>query len=141
MAKNFWMTGQGEMVNTPADDVDTIVDHQLIVLPEQGQQMREHTPWPQPLAPAPLPQTPEPRPQPCTPETHPLRGLEHCWLMTPQQPHPAVPTQRAARNTSDVNVDHQLLSESAGGDTITNVPLTDIFSTMPLALRRALVVR
>ena len=36
--------GQGEMVNTSADDVDTIIDDQPIVLPEQGQEMREHTP-------------------------------------------------------------------------------------------------
>jgi hypothetical protein len=31
---------QGEMVNTSADDVDTIVDNQLISLPDQSQQMR-----------------------------------------------------------------------------------------------------
>jgi hypothetical protein len=29
--------GQGEMVNTSADNVDTMVDDQPIVLPEQGQ--------------------------------------------------------------------------------------------------------
>jgi len=49
--------GQGEMVNTSADDVDNMVDDQPIVLPEQGQQMREHTPRPQPTAPAPRQQT------------------------------------------------------------------------------------
>jgi hypothetical protein len=38
------MLGQGEMVNTSADDVDTKLDDQPIVLPEQGQEMREHTP-------------------------------------------------------------------------------------------------
>jgi len=53
--------GQGEMVNTSADDVDTIVDNQPIMLPEQGQEMREHTSWLQHLAPAPWPQTLEPR--------------------------------------------------------------------------------
>jgi len=63
--------GQGEMVNRSADDVDTMVDNQPILLPEQGQEMREHTPWPQPL---------EPRPRPRTLETHPLSGLEHLCL-------------------------------------------------------------
>ena len=52
--------GQGEMVITSADDADTMVDHQPTVLPEQGQEMREHTTQPQPLAPAPRPPTPEP---------------------------------------------------------------------------------
>ena len=54
--------GQGEMVNTPADDVGTMVDDQPIGLPEQGREMREHTPRLQPLAPAPRPQTLEPHP-------------------------------------------------------------------------------
>jgi len=38
--------GQGEMVNTSADDVDTMVDDQPIVLPEQCQEMREQIPRP-----------------------------------------------------------------------------------------------
>jgi len=121
--------GQGEMVNTSADDVDTMVDDQPIVLPEQCQEMREHTPRPQPPAPAPRPQTPDPRPRPRTPETHPLSGLEHLGLVTPQKPRPAVPTQReaeAAGNTSDVDVDQQLLIESAGGDSLPDVPLPDV---------------
>jgi hypothetical protein len=54
--------GEGEMVNTSADDVDTMVDDRPIMLPEQGQEMREHTPRPQPPAPAPQLQTPEPLP-------------------------------------------------------------------------------
>ena len=33
------MIGQQEMVNTSADDVDTMVDDQPIVLPEQHQEM------------------------------------------------------------------------------------------------------
>jgi hypothetical protein len=78
--------GQGEMVNTSADDVDTKVDHQPIVLPEQGQEMRENTPPPQPPAPAPRPQTPEPCPQPRTAETHSLSGLEDLGLVTPKNP-------------------------------------------------------
>jgi hypothetical protein len=121
--------GQGEMVNTSADDVDTMVDDQPIVLPEQCQEMREHTPRPQPPAPAPQPQTPDPGPRPQTPETHPLSGLEHLGLVTPQKPRPAVPTQReaeAAGNTSDVDVDQQLLIESAGGDSLPDVPLPDV---------------
>jgi len=91
--------GQGEMVNTSADDVDPTADDQRIVLAEQGQEMRKHTPRPQPPAPAPPPRTPE---------THPLSGLEHLGLVTPQKPCPAVPTLReaeAARNISDVDVD------------------------------------
>jgi len=121
--------GQGEMLNTSADDVDTIEDDQQIVLPEQCQEMREHTPWPQPPAPAPRPQTPDPCPRPQTPETHPLSGLEHLGLVTPQKPRLAVPTQReakAAGNTSDVDVDQQLLIESAGGDSLPDVPLPNV---------------
>ena len=45
--------GQGEMVNTSADDADTMVDDQPTVLPGQGQEMRDHTPRPQPPAPCP----------------------------------------------------------------------------------------
>ena len=69
--KEPWTIGQREMVNSSADDVDTIVDDQPIMLLEQGQEMREHTPRPQPpvpaprplpLAPAPWPQYPEPCP-------------------------------------------------------------------------------
>jgi len=119
--------GQGEMVNTSPDDVDTMVDDQPIMLPEQGQKMRE--PRPQPPAPAPRPHTPEPRPQPRTPQTHPLSALQHLGLVTPQKPRPAVPTLReseAAGNTSDVDVNQQLLIESAGDDSLSDVPLPDI---------------
>jgi len=103
-----------------ADDVDTVVDDHRIVLSEQGLEMREHTPRQQPLAPAPRSQTPE---------THPLSGLEHLGLATPQKPRLAVPTQReaeAAGNTSDGDVDQQLLLRSAGGDGLPNVPLPDV---------------
>ena len=121
--------GQGEMVNTSADDVDTMVDDQPIVLPEQCQEMREHTPRPQPPAPAPRPQTPDPGPRPRTPETHPLRSLEYLGIVKPQKPCPAVPTQRKAEtvgNTSDVDVDQQLLIESVGGDSLPDVPLPNV---------------
>ena len=47
------MIGQGEMVNTSADDVDTMVDDHRIVLSEPGQETHEDTPQPQPPAPAP----------------------------------------------------------------------------------------
>ena len=121
--------GQGEMVNTSADDADTMVDDEPTVLPEQGQEMREHTPRPQPPAPAPRPQTPEPSPRPRTPETHTLSGLQFLGLVTPQKPRPAAPTLReaeAAGNTSDVDVEQQLLGESAGGDSLPDVPLPDV---------------
>jgi len=49
--------GQGEMVNTSADDADTMVDDEPSLLPKQGQVMQEHTPRPQLLAPASRPQT------------------------------------------------------------------------------------
>jgi len=121
--------GQGEMVNTSADDVDTMVDDEPTVLPEQGQEMREHTTWQQPLAPAPRPQTPEPPPRPQTPETHTLSGLKTLGLVTLQKPRPAAPTLReaeAAGNTSDVDVEQQLLSESAGGAGLPGSPLPDV---------------
>jgi len=73
--------GQGEMVNTSADDADTMVDNELTVLLEQGDEMSEHTPRPQPLAPVPRLQTPEPPPRPRTPETHTLSGLEFLALV------------------------------------------------------------
>jgi hypothetical protein len=50
-------------------------------------------------------------------------------IVTPQKPHPAVPTQQeaeAAGNTSDVDVDQQLLIESAGGDSLHDVPLPGV---------------
>jgi hypothetical protein len=56
--------GLGEMANTSADDLDTIADDQPIMLPEEGQEMREHTPRPQPSAPATPRQTLEPHPRP-----------------------------------------------------------------------------
>jgi len=121
--------GQGEMVNTSADDADTMVDNQPTVLPEQGHAMGQHTPWPQPPAPAPRPQTPEPRPRPQTPETHTQSGLEFLGLVTLQKPRPAVPPLReaeAAGNTSDVDMEQQLLGESAGGDSLPDVPLLDV---------------
>jgi hypothetical protein len=65
--KEYRTIGQGEMVNTSADDVDIMVDDDATVLPEQGQELREHTPRPQPLAPAPRTQTTE------LPHDHELR--------------------------------------------------------------------
>jgi hypothetical protein len=121
------MIGQGEMVNPSADDVDTMVDDQPIVLPEQGQEMR--VPQPQPPAPAPRPQTPEPRPRPRTPETHLLSRLVQLGHLTPQKRRMAVPTLREAEvagTTSDVDVNQQLLIESAGGDSLSNVSLPDV---------------
>jgi len=131
--------GQGEIVNTSADDVDTMVNDLSIVLPEQGQEIRGHTPRPQRPAPAPRPQTPDPRPWTRTPETHPLSELKHLGLVTPQKPRPAVPTLReaeAAGNTLDVDVDQKLLIESAGGDSLPDVPLPDV-SLPDVPLREA----
>jgi hypothetical protein len=49
-------------------------------------------------------------------------------IVTPQKPRPAVPTLRqaeAAGNTSDVDVNQQLLIKSAVGDSLSDVPLSD----------------
>jgi hypothetical protein len=120
---------QGEMVNTSADDVDTIVVNQPIVCPEQGQEMRDDTSRPHPPAHAPQPHSLEPCSRPRTPETHPLNGLEHSGLEMPQKPRPAEPSlleAEAAGTTSDVDVDQQVLGESACCDSLPDVPLPDI---------------
>jgi len=117
------------MVNTSVDTLDTRVDNQPIALPEQGEEMREYTPRPQPLAPAPHPHTPEPRPRARTLETHLLIGLEVLGIVTPQKPRLAVPSVReteAAANTANVDVDQQLLGESAGGDSLPYLPLPEV---------------
>jgi hypothetical protein len=56
--------GQREMVNTSAEDVDTMGDNHPILQPGQGQEMRKHTPRPQSPVPAPQLETPEYRPWP-----------------------------------------------------------------------------
>jgi len=97
------------MVYSSADDVDTMIDDQPIVLPEQGQEIREPTPWPQPPASASRPKTPELLPGSRTPETHPLGQFEIFGLVTPLQPHGAVPTLQLAEapgNSSDLHMDH-----------------------------------
>jgi len=47
--------GQGAMINTSTVHVESIEDPLPIMQPEQGQEMREHTPQPPPPAPAPGP--------------------------------------------------------------------------------------
>jgi len=52
--------------------------------------------------------------------------------VTPQKPRPAVPSLReaeAARKTSDVDMDQQLIGESAGSNSLFDVPLSDF--TLP----------
>jgi hypothetical protein len=103
--------GLGEMVNTSADDADTMVDDEPTVLPEPHQEMREDTPEPQPLAPAARPQAQEPHPRPRTEETHTVNVLDLLGLVTPQQPHPVAPTLRETDvdgATLDVDVDQQI---------------------------------
>jgi len=49
--------------------------------------------------------------------------------VTLQKPHPAVPTLRvavAAGNTSDMDVDRQLLIEWAGCNSLADIPLPDV---------------
>jgi hypothetical protein len=116
------------MVNTCADDVDTMVDNQPIVLPKQSQKMGEHIPQRQLPAPALWLHTEQPGPPPRTPETPPLSWMEHIGRVTPQKPRPAVPALReaeAAIDPSNVDMDQQMLSESAGDDSLPDVPLGD----------------
>jgi hypothetical protein len=110
-----------------------MLDDPPIVLPEQDQAMREHSPRPQHPAPYPQLQTPERRRRPPTLESRPLSGLEHLGLVIPQKPRPGVPTLReteAVGNTSDVDVDvdvdQQLRIESAGGNILFNISLPDV---------------
>jgi len=58
------MIGQGDMLNILAQHVYTVVDNEPIVSPEQDQEMREITPWPQPVVPTLKPQTLKPSPRP-----------------------------------------------------------------------------
>jgi len=121
--------GQGEMVNTSAGNVDTMVDDLPTVRHEQGQEMREHSPQPEHSAPASQPQIPDPHPRPVTPVTYPHSGPEFLGLVTPLEPRPAsltLPEADAAGNTSVANVDQLVLGQLAGGDSLTNVPLPDV---------------
>lgn len=70
------MIAQGGMVNTLADDADSMLNTQPIILPKRGPGMSDCTPQLEPLAPTPWPETPEPRPPPQTPVTPPHSGLE-----------------------------------------------------------------
>jgi len=121
--------GKGVMVNTSYDYVDIMVDDVPIVLHEQGQEIRDHTARPQHPAPATRPLTPDPCPRPRTPETHALSRFQHLGLGMMQKPRPAVPTVREAEsggNTSDGDVDQPVLIESAGGDSLSDVPPPDV---------------
>jgi len=128
--------GHGVMLNSSADNADTMRDNEPTVLPEQGQDIRGHTPWPQSVVTAPRPQTPEPHPRPRTPETHTLSGMEFLGDVMPHKPCPAAPTlweAEEAGNTLDVDVEQQLLGESAAGDSLPEVPLPDVpFMDVPL---------
>jgi len=106
-----------------------MVDNQSIVLLEHGLEMGEHTPWLWLPVHDPGPRTPEPPTWPWTPETHPPSGLVFLALGRSQKPRLAVPTLlivEAARDTSDVDVDLQLLGESAGGDSLPDIPAPDV---------------
>jgi len=121
--------GQGEMVNTLTDNADTMVDVEPTVLPEPGREMREHSPRPQPPGPSPCPKSLDHPLWPQTPETHTLSGLEFLGLLMPQKPCPAAPTlpeAETAGNTSDIDVEQQLVGESPGGDSLPDVPLLDV---------------
>jgi hypothetical protein len=122
------------MVNTAADDVDTMVDDQPIVLSEQGQNVGKHTPRPQPLASAPRLHTQQPCPPPRTLETDPLSWLEDLGLVTRQTPRPVVLNLREAddaENSSAVHDNQPLFGDSAGSDSLLvisspKVPIPDV---------------
>jgi hypothetical protein len=80
------------MVNTSADNVDTMVHNQPIVLREQCHEMREHTPLPKPPALAAQRTTLAPRPRPKTLQAHPLSGWVDVGLVTLQNSRPALPS-------------------------------------------------
>jgi len=128
---------QGEMANSVADDVDTMVDDQPIILPDQGQQMWEHTSWRQPPVPSPWPQSPELRPPPCTPETHPLSGLQLMGLGTPQKPRQAVPTLRGDEAAGTPPIWMWIRHWLNNRQLATVSPMS--FSPMSLSLRRSRV--
>jgi hypothetical protein len=117
------------MVNTSGDDAATMGDDPLAALPEQGEEMREHTPRRQTPVPTPRPHNSEPRPRTQTPEAHTLSGLQFMGLVTLQRPCPVPPTLReaeAAGTTSDGSAEQQLLGESAAGDCLPDVPLPNV---------------
>jgi hypothetical protein len=128
--------GQGEMVNTLADDVHIMVDNHPTRQPEQGQEMHKHTAGPQLPASAPQPQTPEPHPQTQTPETHPLSWQEFLGHLMLQIPSPAMPTLKEANSagtTVNFDVERQLHGESAGSNSLPNVSFHDVpLSDIPL---------
>jgi len=137
------------MVNILANNADTKVDDQAIVLPDHGQEIREHTPRPQPLAPAPWTKSPDTPTRPRTLEIHRFCGLENIELGIPQKTRPAVPTVQEAETagtTSNVDMDHQLLIESACGDNRSNLPLPNVhlprtLSPMSLSQRHVRMAR
>jgi hypothetical protein len=58
-----------------------------------------------------------------------MSGLEHLGLVMVQEPRPAMPNLReveAARNTTNVDVNQQLLIESAGDDSLSDVQLHNV---------------
>jgi len=129
------MIGQGEMEKTSSDDVDTMVDNQPTVLPEQGQEFREHTPYPQPPLSALRPATPDPRLRPRTWENHTLSRLECLGLVLLQKPGPAVPTlpeDEGAGKPMDINVNQQLVRISVGG-----ISLPEVLSPISQSVRHA----
>jgi hypothetical protein len=127
--KELWTIGQGEMVNTSANDPDTMIDDQPTVLPDHGQKMCEYTPWLQTPAPDTRPHTPEPRPRPQPLDPHTLSWLEFLGLLTSEKPRTVASTLReadTAGNTSDHYVEQQLLDESVGGESLPDCPVPDV---------------
>jgi hypothetical protein len=72
------------MVNTSANNVDTIVDDQPTLLLVQGPEMCKCIPQPQSPTPAQRPPIPNPPARQHTPNTHSLSGPKFFRLVTPQ---------------------------------------------------------
>ena len=105
------MRGKREMVNSSADDANTIVDDEQTMLPEQGQEKCDHIRQLQLPAHTLRLKTPEPPTRPPTPQTHTLSGRVFLEVMTPYTYHPAAQSLReaeAAGNSLDFNVQQQI---------------------------------
>jgi hypothetical protein len=105
------MIVQGDMVNRSQNDMDPIVDDQLIVRTEPGQEIPRKTSQQQASALAPWPQTLDRRLQPRTEEVYPLGGLEDLVHVMLLKSCPAVATLQEAKvavNGLDVDVDQQV---------------------------------
>jgi len=132
--KEPWTIVQGAMVNTSADDVDTIVDDKPILLPEQGQAMHEYIAWPQPPVADPRPQTLGPHPWPQSQKTHPLSERQFLVIVTPQNITQLCQLYETLREPETPRISMWISSYSANR-------LVSIVSLITLSLRHTRIAR